>query len=246
MTTLCIFCHKRANSKEHLWPKWLVDSVVQDRSSKIEMMFANRPDVIVENGKYVTCRCVCKECNEGWMGDLEADIKPILEPLMYDSSSPLDYLKQLALSIWTTKTAIVYECVKGEGTFYAPADRQHLLAWRMPPPDTLIWIGRYENSFSLFVENHYLSNPENTNVLSEGCVTTFAMGRFVIQIFTARRSPQGEGLSFNVVTKEGEWGRLLIQIWPVLEQVVRWPPALSFGPSEEKLHELAKRFSSGP
>src|SRR5437868_10210285 len=111
------------------------------------------------------------------MSDLEADTKPILEPLIYDSPSPLDYLKQLALSIWTTKTAMVYECIKGEATFYSPANRQQLLAWRMPPPDTLIWIGRYENSFfSLFVENHYLSNSKDTNILSEGCVTTFAMG----------------------------------------------------------------------
>src|SRR5207253_2565111 len=104
-----------------------------------------------------------------------------------------DYLKQLALSIWTTKTAMVYEFIKGEATFYSPANRQQLLAWRMPPPDTLIWIGRYENSFSLFVENHYLSNSKDTNILSEGCVTTFAMGRHVIQIFTARRSALGEG-----------------------------------------------------
>ena len=244
MAALCIFCHGRANSKEHLWPKWLVDSVVLDRSSTIEMMFATRPDVIIDDGKYVTCRCVCKKCNEGWMSKLETGTKPILEPLIYDSSSPLDYVKQLALSIWTTKTAMVYECVKGQAAFYTPADRQHLLAWRTPPPDTLIWIGRYENSFTLFVENHYLSNPRNANVLSEGCVTTFAMGRLVIQVFTARRSPHGKGRSINVAKKEGEWDRLLIQIWPALEEVVRWPPPLSFGPSEEKLQELAKRIGS--
>jgi hypothetical protein len=149
-------------------PGWLVDSVVQDRSSKIEMMVANRPDVTIEDGEYLTCRCVCEECNVGWMSKLEAGTKPVLEPLIHDSSSPLDYVKQLALGMWATKTAMVYQCIKGETAFYSPADRQHLLGWNTPPSDTLIWIGRYENGFSLFAENHYLSNPENSRCTERG------------------------------------------------------------------------------
>jgi hypothetical protein len=176
------------------------------------------------------------------MSNLETGTQPILEPLIFDSALPLDYIQQLALSAWTTKTAMVYECVGGKAPFYSTADREHLLTWSTPPPNSLIWIGRFEDSYSLFVENHYLSNLGNANILSEGCVTTFAMGRLVIQIFTARRGPHGEGQSINVARKEGEWERLLIQIWPVQEQVVRWPPPLSFGPSEENLKELAKRI----
>jgi len=237
---LCIFCSRRANSKEDLWPKWLVEFVVQHRSSRIEMEFANRPPLTFA-GKYVLSRCVCKTCNEGWMSKLETGTKPILAPLISDSPCPLDYVQQLALSVWTTKTAMVYECVreKGEPAFYSAADREHLLTRAMPPPDTLIWIGRYEDSYSLFVEGHDFANPGNENVLSKGYVATFAMGRLIIQIFTARRGLYGDGPGgIDVARKEGD----LIQIWPFREQFVRWPPPLSFGPSEEDLKELAKRI----
>lgn len=178
------------------------------------------------------------------MSDLETGTAPILKPLISDSLCTLDYVQQLALSVWTTKTAMVYECVKEKGTpaFYSAENRQHLLTWSMPPSDTLIWIGRYKDSYSLFSENHYLSNPGSANVLSEGCVTTFAMGRLVTQIFTARRGSHGEGKSIDVARKKGEWDRLLIQIWPVRERFIRWPPPLSFGPSEEHLKQLAKRI----
>lgn len=138
---------------------------------------------------------------------------------------------------------MVYECVGEKAPFFSAADRKQLFTWRMPPSDSLIWIGRYEG-YSLFVENHRLSNPGADEVLSEGCVTTFAMGRLVIQIFTARRGDRGQGHSINVARKEGEWGRLLIQIWPVRDQVIRWPPPLSFGVSEESLVRLAGRIGS--
>jgi hypothetical protein len=208
-------------------------------------MILGANDPVTFPGKYVKSRCVCKTCNEGWMSGLESGTAPILKPLISDSPCTLDYIQQLALSVWTTKTTMVYECAKEKrkAAFYSPANRQHLLTWSTPPPDSLIWIGRYEDSYSLFIENHYLANPGTANVLSEGCVTTFAMGRLVVQMFSARRGLHGEGRgSINVARKEGEWDRLLIQIWPVRERFIRWPPPLSFGPSEEHLKELAKRI----
>jgi hypothetical protein len=136
---------------------------------------------------------------------------------------------------------MVYECVrkKGSPAFYSMADRKHLLTRGMPPPDTLIWIGRYEDSYSLFVEGHDLANPGNENVLNKAFVATFAMGRLIIQIFTARRGLYGEGRGgIGIPRKEGD----LLQIWPFREHVVRWPPPVSFGPPLEDIQELAKRI----
>ena len=138
---------------------------------------------------------------------------------------------------------MVYQCVAEKGPFYAAADRKQFFTWRTPPSDSLIWIGRYEG-YALFVENHRLSNPGIPDVLTEGSVTTFAIGRLVLQTFTAKRGFRGEGHRINVARKEGEWDRLLTQIWPVRDQVIRWPPPLSFGASEESLMQLAKRIGS--
>ena len=237
----CIFCAGKKLNREDLWPVWVVESVAQDRSAEIERIFG-RNSPVTYGGKYVKARCVCEQCNGGWMSRLEESAKPILNPMIHDSSCAIDYVQQSVIAAWTIKTAMVFECTKSESAFYSPADRHHLFTWRTPPPDSFVWIGRYVNSHSLFIENHYLSNAKPTNVLSEGCVTTFAIGRLVLQSFTARRRPDGEGKRITLHPKRGQRNRLLIQVWPALEQVIRWPPPLYFGPSIESLKDLSARL----
>ena len=240
----CIFCGGKKLNREDLWPVWVVDSVAKDRSSEIERTFGrNPPDTY--RGRYIKSRCVCEKCNCGWMSRLEGTAKPILEPMIHDSPSAIDYVKQSMIAAWTIKTAMVFECTKAESAFYSSEDRRHLLTWQTPPPDTFVWIGRYVNSHSFFIENHYLSNAKPHSVLSEGCATTFAIGRLCLQSFTARRGPESEGKRITIDTKPGHWDRLLIQVWPALEQVIRWPPPLCFGPSLDSLCELAGRFGGG-
>ena len=237
----CIFCSSKASiNREHLWPAWVIKSVIQNRSSAIERVIGRKAPITRVGD--LKARCICKQCNEGWMSALENSAKPILEPMFHDSPSAIDSVQQRAIAVWTIKTAMVFECVKRDSAFYSTQDRCHLLNSSAPPPDTLIWIGRYVNSQSLFVENHYLSNPKPTSVLGEGCATTFAVGRLVIQSFTVRRSTNGEGKRIVVDIKNGQWDHLLIQVWPVLERVICWPPSLDFGPSVESLEKLAKRF----
>ena len=237
----CIFCAGKKLNREDLWPVWLVECIAQDRSSEIERTFGRNPPVTY-GGKYTKARCVCERCNSGWMSQLEGDSKPVLEPMIHDSAGAIGYREQLTIATWVLKTAIVFECTKPDSAFYSTADRRHLYTWRTPPPDSFVWIGRYVNSHALFVENHYLSNAKPANALSEGCVTTFAVGRLALQSLTARRSPHAEGRQIILHPKRGEWNRLLIQVWPTVEQVVRWPPPLHFGPTLDSLTELASRL----
>ena len=237
----CIFCAGKKLNLEDLWPVWVIKSVVGKRSSEIERTLGR--DVPVSYpGKYLKSHCVCESCNGGWMSRLENSSKPVLEPMIHDSACAVGYREQLTVATWVLKTAMVFECTKADSAFYSTADRRHLYTWRTPPPDTFVWIGRYVNSHALFVENHYLSNAKPTGALSEGCVTTFAIGRLIMQSFTARRRPNAEGKRITVHPKRGEWDRLLTQVWPTADQVVRWPPPLHFGPSLGSLTGLAARL----
>jgi hypothetical protein len=136
MARACIFCGSRENlNRDDLWPKWLVETVTQDRPSEIERIFGSDSTAHVYGGKWGKGRGVCEQCNGGWMSNLESKIKPILEPLIFDSSSVLDYVQQSAIAIWTLKTAMAFECIKGAAStpatanevFYSAADRQHLM-----------------------------------------------------------------------------------------------------------------------
>lgn len=94
----CIFCSgKEKINREDLWPKWLIKSAVGDRSSTIERTIGSDAPM-THRGKFVTARCVCEPCNGGWMSLLETHSKPILEPMIHDSTCVLDSAKQSTVS----------------------------------------------------------------------------------------------------------------------------------------------------
>jgi hypothetical protein len=252
MARACIFCGSRENlNREDLWPKWLVEAVVQDRPSEIERIFGPDSTAHVYGGKWVKGRCVCEQCNGGWMSDLESKLKPILAPLIFDSSSVLDYVQQSGIAIWTLKTAMAFECIKGAAStsatanevFYSAADRQHLMQWSTPPPDTFVWVGRYEPAFSLWIQNDHVSNARPRGLLDEGSATTFVMGRFLIQCLTVRRTPEvaNELQTRRIRHEKSSWSDALMQIWLAHDNFAQWPPTQTVTGLDD-LDQIARRF----
>jgi hypothetical protein len=217
---ICIFCCAASDlNKEDLWPKWLVKLVTQDRPSSIERSVGANGVPVTYEGRWIKGRCVCERCNHGWMRDLENSTKPILAPLICDVPSSVGYVQRLAIATWTLKTAMAFECITGAANpnhtsddgFYSHAQRKHMLDWRTPPPDTSVWIGRYEPEFSLWIQNDRVSNPQPVGVLDAGSVTTFAASRLVIQAVTVRRSEGTEANSRPIRNDKSAWALLSFQ-----------------------------------
>lgn len=76
-------------------------------------------------------------------------------------------------------------------------------------------------------------------------MTTLLVGYFVIQAVTVRNKPGVEARGIIPETTQGPWDRLLTQVWPVVDPVVRWPPALSFDDSANRFERLLQRFDFG-
>src|SRR5207244_3883601 len=79
----CIFCDQRATSREHLLPLWLqgllnpgeMPHEFGDYASGSKQKWRpSRPDF--------KARIVCKECNTGWMSDLETATQPFLTSMI--------------------------------------------------------------------------------------------------------------------------------------------------------------------
>jgi hypothetical protein len=240
----CIFCLGKANSREDAWPVWLVESLVPKRPSPtIEATLGPNFQPITWGGRYVKVRYLCKDCNTGWMSRLESDTKPFLEPLIHDSASTLDFPQQCLLSFWIAKTAMVFECTdRTKNWFYSDSERQHVPRWCTPSADTVIWIGRYANGLSLSAQGNNLSSPRDKSVLSAARVTTLLVGHFVVQVVTVRSKPGAEARGIIPETTQGPWDRLLTQVWPAVDRVIRWPPVLSFDDSENRFERLLQRF----
>jgi hypothetical protein len=81
----CIFCPSPANTKEHVWPEWVLAVIDQDRPFRFEL--GSDPEFVF-SGEF-KIRCVCGTCNHGWMSRLENEVKPFLEPMLRSAITSL-------------------------------------------------------------------------------------------------------------------------------------------------------------
>jgi hypothetical protein len=243
----CIFCGGRANTREHAWPEWAIESLGHGRDIQVWL----GPDAkrkawpVKGRSSHLRVKQVCAKCNNGWLSVLENTAKPVLSPMMHDLSIPLSREQQWLIAVWTIKTAMVFDCTNPQGRFYTKGDVDHLLTRFAPPLSTAIWLGRFERSSLLTFEGRYLSprRREGGAVLDKSLVASLSMARLAIQVLSIRwdANYQPAGSRVTIDLKPGPWNRSLIQIWPTVSPV-HWPPPLSI--SEDGLETLNQRFTN--
>jgi hypothetical protein len=75
----CLFCDNVANSREHVWPGWILkrlnvrDVIRQKMGNDAEQLLSNPVQKI---------KAVCKTRNSGWMHDLEQTNIPLRPGIM--------------------------------------------------------------------------------------------------------------------------------------------------------------------
>jgi hypothetical protein len=131
---VCIFCGQRANSREHVFAKRLVE-----RSGKTGMRVISS---LLSDGQVVRrradhtfnnfeVRCVCRTCNSGWMNDLEEwfenNMGLLIEPEWPRlAATIIESVKtnSFPLAHWMMKTAATFasSAMKGTMPVKFPAD----------------------------------------------------------------------------------------------------------------------------
>ena len=120
MSKSCIFCGELGNiSKEHFWPEWLAPYVhtIGDGHNISELHSAEgkgqqtlqRRRVCPGNVITKKIRVVCKNCNNRWMSELEANVKPTILSLLINNKTALTEEEVATLSLWITVKTIVGE-----------------------------------------------------------------------------------------------------------------------------------------
>jgi hypothetical protein len=147
---VCIFCGQdRKRSREDVFPKWLhplfpllgeaeyLRRLVSPSSRDEHRRPASSVfDVIV--------RDICTTCNNGWMSQLEQQVKPILMPMLLDQSRTLTAPEQHTLAMWATKTALTMQGANIGGERFTPAADYHWFHDHVAPlPNAHIWLCRY-------------------------------------------------------------------------------------------------------
>ncbi|MGH9454967.1 MAG: hypothetical protein ACRD2O_13445, partial [Terriglobia bacterium] len=137
----CIFCNNKANSREHAWPQWVLQKL--PNVERLRHHIGESPEILLDKPE-LKIKCVCSDCNQGWMSRLEDASKPIIGALTDDISLWLDTVQQSQVAIWCMKTAMVVEQVNARKRTpcYDQMEREELRLTSAIPIQTLMWLGR--------------------------------------------------------------------------------------------------------
>lgn len=237
----CLFCCAIANSVEDAWPRWITNQFKGKRPAAVQ---AERAGIRLPSWNVhqptLKIRCVCDQCNNGWMSRLENRVQPLLQPLVTGESGSLDMGGQTEIAIWAVKTAMVLEGMDpAEKRGYSQFQRECLRLRATIPWRTSIWLAASDapDWFMSTKNRHTGETPEGIS----GVSITMAFAHAVLQILTIR-VPEDVGPKTEVTTdvRQGPWSQLTIQIWPPRAEV-RWPPSMGLN-GEAGFDALAERF----
>jgi hypothetical protein len=130
MANNSIFCGNPAGSREHIWPKWILE---RKKFGPFRLERTGATDVILNTE--LTTKAVCYDCNTGWMSKLEEALKPILEQMFERKSVSFEIYQQELVALSMVKMAFVWDSTKGRNTdnaFFRNADGTALAQRIMP------------------------------------------------------------------------------------------------------------------
>ena len=244
----CIFCGDRASTKEDAWPLWLMRLFPANLTGTMD---AQRGRKVLQSwqsiGPKLTVKYICARCNNGWMSQLEQQVKPIVEAIFSQESVLINSRQQAILGAWAVKNAMVLEALRpAQPWFYLPSERISLKETLYPPAQTYAWIAKcveYNGSYSIASNLAGIANELTSQV--SGYVTTMGFGPLALQVLSMRLPesvPQNATVTASV--QPGPWDQSTLCIWPSQQISQKWPPL--FGLSGKiGMQALSERWMPG-
>ena len=238
---LCGFCGAEGQSKEHLWAGWLGRVVLESRAQGGMKTFQQQ----VERGGKVTAfsnkdlehtvRMPCEPCNNGWMSELENEVKPFVTDMAFRGQKTLlDETRQRPLMRWAVKTAMVNEFTgaAAEQKYFTEVERRAFRDSYAIPANLWIWLARYDGVLPL--HSLQIRAPKTAGERPTLYSLTFGSNFFVMQVFACRED------RFCRIA-EATQGSRLQQLYPSPSTWISWPPETTIDDAE--LQVLDYRFA---
>jgi hypothetical protein len=152
MQRRCTFCGSSDSlSREHLFPDWASEYFAKDgklshhRHAIADGQDAESPSSWQQKAFALTVRAVCASCNNGWMAELEADVKhSFFSDAFAGYGKSLDQHTQRALASWAMKTALMAEHTNGSiKRQIKHGEYEHLYLQHEPSQNVRIWMTAY-------------------------------------------------------------------------------------------------------
>jgi hypothetical protein len=234
MSKTCIFCNRKGKkSKEHIWPVWmhghlprLGDGENISEVNTFRWKEQTEAKKQTRQGHLTTkkLRVVCRICNNGWMNELEGEVKPILIKILRRETIDLCAKDQEILARWIVLKAIIGEHSEKE-THMTPSEDRSLLRLNKKIPDYFtIYIGLHNAE----ADTAWLRTSQTIALSPEGPSPplgrlkrnmqsiAFVCGPLFVFVFAVREDDI-EPTEFLRLKK-------LARIFPKQSDIIKWPP----------------------
>ena len=243
----CVFCGWEGTlTKEHAWPDWIRDVLPaghvkghsqQHRVAATTGEVTAITPVLHEKAANRKVQVVCqRECNGGWMSDLENTAKPLLVPIILGEAPHLSEQDQTTISLWAAKTAMMLQLMHPMAIRGIPAAHyQYVYEHREAPSPMRVWLSAASSHF--YRTAHYtrgyrlpgavppwLQPPPGEPTPPNAYTSVMVIGRLVISL-----------LGWTIldgdfsVAPEDPWAPARRCIWPPRPGGWSWPPDVALG-----------------
>jgi len=249
----CCFCGGFDLSKEHIWPEWAAKLLPEGDNTHARSKYEGwgQEERLVDRwhrqGPPKTIRIygVCKTCNNGWMGEMEEEVRPWLGPILKREPVGLTEAGQRILANYLVMKAMVADQSRPGENVFSKGERTAFYNDRAIPEATFVTLYRYNHEPDPFVTQY---NKETHGVFIEQLVDgeverkgvanqTFRFGELFAQVVLLR---DAEG---KLETKPG----FPLRIHPSIHHTLHWPPLFRLPPSGAYMiqHLLQRSVESG-
>jgi hypothetical protein len=249
---LCAFCARPGKmTKGHIWPKWLqkVRPPTATSHTQVTGEFvtftpkARRPprNVAIRQGHAGSRKIknVCRNCNNGWMSQIEQAAMEAAIPLILAQQYALTAYHQRELARWFALMTMMAEFMDPLTKALTSEHRKFLKENLDPPPIFKMWIGRYSGTNpDLHWSHHMGMNMSLTPEVSGDpykCntqTTTLVIGALCIHTYSSTVDPDFPGYRRAPIK----------QVWPVIEERMIWPPMI--GLNDDNIIALAEALGA--
>ena len=232
---LCAFCGSDAPlTKEDAWPRWLNRALPKlPPGTAIDLSLdgsaVSRASRRTVTG-YNTARVpgFCKNCNNGWMSQLEQAACPLLLPMIQGEYTKLTTAEQAVVASWVTKTALVFDQRAKHRRPLVSADiLTEFGAHRRPIPGSRVLLAQYgSNDWTL---NHFVGGLPA--VYADGtekvvvAIVTLSLGKLVMQLICP--TTPDEVRTTKLLERDDSTFAVQLVPAPAKDRTVKWPPPMA-------------------
>jgi hypothetical protein len=253
-TDRCIFCGKRPVTDEHLISQWASAVLDEDprpvqQPAGIHRRYTrhlgkeSRKEWRNDRRAEFVAKCVCADCNAGWMGLVETRARPFLEPMIRGASVNLHAEACEAPATWLALKSIIERYTQSPVVPVEQAILREFYALRRPPLHWHIWVTRYVGTqrAGFACDLRLIARTFGTHGISRSAyrmLVTAVIGYFGGQVFAPEK---------QLALKQERRQHQAIWIWPPEWQSLggthSWPPAGFL--NDESLEAISEMRTNG-